>query len=412
MKAHIPSLLLFVLVSAMPAEGQEAEKGKSIFVMEEKPVLRFGDVLRLEPTTKLDAIVWTSDIDREGGEFSVDRRRIGIEGRFMNVVAFEIERELGDDEMPWRDVFAEFRKWRAVRVKGGRFKMPFGEERLTSIADLDFVNRSLATEALTPGRDTGLEINGRVLGRGLAYKAGVFAHDGDVARGGTDEPGGTTASGTIATAPFVWADSPALSHVEIGVAATIGEVAEGLNGLRARTVGGYEAIAPHFVAGRRVRLGIHASWVHGRFAIRSELLEARDARTGQSLGGDDLPDVVGRGGYVGGTWTLGGDLKDGGSAPKRGLNAGGPGAIQIAARTEWLGFGSAAADGEPLRNPRAANILRNDLRSATFGVNWYPVRFVKLQFNLIREHISDPDRRPDPTQPVVFSRMFKIQFAL
>jgi phosphate-selective porin len=404
------ALGLAMLSLAAQAVAQETQDERSIFVMGDRPSLRFGDVFRLEPITKFDALVWRSDLDPDGSEFSFDRRRIGVQGRLFRVVEFEIERELGDDETPWRDVVAELRKWRAVRVKGGRFKIPFGEERLTSIASLDFINRSLASEALTPGRDTGLELNGRLFDSVLSYKAGIFQHDGDVSRAGTDAPAERTGAGTLTVAPFAHADSKALKSIEFGGAAAVGDVPEGLNGLRARTVGGYEAIAPHFVAGRRIRLGAHAGWSGGPVAIRGEYLQARDERKGQSLAGDDLPDVIGRGGYVSGVWTAIGELKGGG--PKQGLNAGRPGAIQFAGRMEWLGFASPAGIGEPLRNQRASNVMRNDLRAATLGVNWYPIRFVKLQFNFVRETLGDPERSPNPANPVVYSRVFRVQFAM
>jgi phosphate-selective porin len=404
------ALGIAMLSLATPVVAQETADERSIFVMGDRPSLRFGNVLRVEPITKFDALVWHSDLDAEGSEFSFERRRIGIQGRLFRVVEFEIERELGDEERPWRDVFAEFRKWRAVRVKAGRFKIPFGEERLTSIASLDFVNRSMASEALTPGRDTGIELNGRVFGNVLSYKVGVFQHDGDVSRGGTDAPGERAGAGTLTVAPFATADSKALKSLEFGGAAAVGRVSEGLNGLRARTVGGYEAIAPHFVSGTRLRLGAHAAWSGGPVAIRGEYLQARDERHGQSLGGGDLADVIGRGGYVTGVWTAIGELK--GSGPKEGLNAGRPGAIQLAGRMEWLGFASPGGIGEPLRNQRASNIMRNDLRAATFGVNWYPVRFVRLQLNFVRETLGDPERAPNPANPVVYSRVFRVQFAM
>lgn len=403
-------LLCVAGAGAAPAAAQELPEERSIFVMGDRPSIRFGDVLRLEPTTKFDALVWQSDLDPNGSEFSFDRRRIGIQGRFLRVIDFEVERELGDDHRPWRDAFAEFRYWRAVRVKAGRFKIPFGEERLTSIANLDFVNRSAASEALTSGRDTGVEVNGRLFGNVVSYKVGVFQHDGDVAREGTDVPGDRTAAGTLAFAPFARSDSKALKSLEFGGAATVGDVPEGLNGLRARTVGGYEAIEPHFVSGRRVRFGAHAGWSGGPVKVRGEYLEARDERRAQSLSGDDLPHVIGRGGYVSGVWTPIGELK--GSGPKEGLNAGRPGAIQFAARMEWLRFQSADAIGEPLRNQRASNIMRNDVRGMTFGVNWYPIRYVRLQFNFVRETLGDPERSPNPSKPVIYSRVFRIQFAM
>ena len=401
-------MVVVLLGFASQARAQETSEG--VFVLDGKPALQFGSVLRLEPITKLDALVWSSDASRETSEFSFDRRRIGIEGRFLGVVGFEIEHEFGDDEQPWRDVFAEFRHWRAVRVRGGRFKIPFGEERLTSVASIPFVHRSLASETLTPGRDTGVEVNGRVAGKVLSYKVGAFQHDGDVSRQRTDEPGGRTIAGTLTIAPFGAAESKVLSNIEIGGGATAGDVPEGLNGLHARTVGGYEAIAPHFVSGRRLRLGAHAKWSAGPVALASEFLQARDERVGQGFAGGDLPDVIGRGGYVSGTWTFVGELK--GSGPKEGLNAGRPGAIQLAARAEWLGFSTPGGVGEAFRNPRAHNILKNDIRSATIGVNWYPIRFVRLQFNLIREELTDPERRPEAARSYSYIKAFRVQFSM
>ena len=403
------AVIVVLLGFASQAVAQETSEG-SVFVMDGKPALQFGKVLRLEPVTKLDALGWSSDAGRDASEFTFDRRRIGVEGRFLGVVAFEIEHEFGDEDQPWRDVFAEFRHWRAIRVRGGRFKIPFGEERLTSVASIDFVHRSLASETLTPGRDTGLEVNGRVAGKVLSYKVGAFQHDGDVSRERTDEPGGRTVAGTLAIAPFGASESKALSNIELGAAATVGDVPEGLNGLHARTVGGFEAIAPHFVSGRRVRLGAHAKWSAGPVALAGEYLQARDERIAQGLTGGDLADVIGRGGYVSGTWTLVGELK--GSGPKEGLNAGRPGAIQLAARAEWLGFSTPGGVGDALRNPRADNILKNDIRSATVGVNWYPIRFVRLQFNLIREELSDPERRPDAARAYSYIKAFRVQFAM
>jgi len=65
-----------------------------------------------------------------------------------------------------------------------------------------------------------------------------------------------------------------------------------------------------------------------------------------------------------------------------------------------------------LRNPRSATVMPNDFRAVTAGVNWYPVRFVKIQFNVIREHLQDPERRPDVARPSVTSGVLRFQFAL
>ena len=379
------------------------------FVMEDRPSIRFGDVLRLDLTTKIDLTVGTStDADVET---HMDQRRIGVDGRLFDVVGFQIERDVGDDKRPWRDVYAELRKWRALRLRAGRFKVPFGQERLTSVSDLDFARRSLASEALTPGRDTGLEVNGRIFGRALTYLAGVFQHDGDVSRGGTDAPAGRTIAARVIGTPLMWVSARALQRFELGVGMTTGDVPEGLNGLRARTSTDYEAVAPVYVFGNRVRFGVDASLVNGPVSIKGEFLETRDQRVRQGLLDEDLPDVVGRGWYLSGTGFVVGRLKSSG-APKTPLGRSGVGAIQLAARIESLAFGSNAPGEPPLRNPRAANLMPNDIRGATLGVNWFPIRFVKLQWNLIREHLQDPERRPDPARSWSTGTLFRVQFAM
>ena len=380
------------------------------FVMDDRPSLRLGDALRLDLTSKIGLTVRTAPDERPDAE--MEQCRIGVDGRLFDVVEFQIERELGDDEQPWRDVFVEFRKWRAIRFRGGRFKVPFGQERLTSISDLDFVHRSIPTEALTPGRDTGVELNGRVLARTVTYMAGVFQHDGDVSRGGTDAPGGRTVAARVVATPFAGASSRALQRVEVGVSMTGGDVPEGPNGLRARTSDQYEAVAPVYVFGTRLRFGADAAFTHGPMSVKGEFLQARDERKRQGLRDEDLPDVVARGWYVSATSFVLGRLKSNGTAPRTPLLGGGIGAIQLAARVESLEFGSHAPGVEALRNPRAANLLPNDIRAVTVGVNWFPVRFVKLQGNVIREHVEDPERRPDPSRPWGTTGLFRVQFAL
>ena len=394
--------------AAQTPEERSGDEGRKWLVMEDRPSLRLG-ALRVDLTSKLDLTVRDApdaDVDAQ-----MEQRRIGVDGRLFDVIGFQIERELRDDERPWRDVFVELRKWRALRVRGGRFKVPFGQERLISVSDLDFAARSIPTEALTPGRDTGVELNGRILGRALSYRAGVFQHDGDVSRGGTDSPAGRTVAARVVSTPFAWTRSRALQRIDVGLSVATGEVPQGLNSLRARTSDGFEAVSPVYVGGTRVRVAADAAFASGPLSLKGEFLQARDQRLHQGLRDENLPDVVARGWYGSATSFVRGRLRSNG-APRTPLFGGGIGAIQIAARVESLAIGS-NAPGEPaLRNPRAAHMLPNDIRALTLGVNWFPVRFVKMQWNVIREHVQDPDRRPDPARPWGTSGVFRVQFAL
>lgn len=419
-RSSIPvATLAIVLAAASLASAQQKHPGAKPpesrweFVMADHPSLRFGDVVRVDLKALLD-FEWrgADGSARDDAEFG--RKRIGIEGRLFDVVAFEVERELGEDDDPWRDVFAEFRKYRALRVRGGRFKIPFGAERMSSIRELAFARRSVVTETLTSERDTGVEISGRLFGDVLTYLTGAFRHDGSSPSDANDEQwsGEDTVAGRLLLAPFAGSGPALLRRVDVGIGYTHGQLSEGLHSPALRTTGEYEAFAPMYVAGHRQRLGLDASFTHGPVVVAGEYLRLWDQRHRQGLEGGDLPALVADGWYVSGTWMAVGDFRNGGSTPRRPLFRGGAGAVQLAVRVEAVGFHSDAAWDDPFRNPRAANVLGNDYRAWTAGINWYPVRSVKLQLNFVREHLGDPERRPDPARAWSTSRLFRVQFAL
>ena len=106
-------------------------------------------------------------------------RRIGVNGELFDRVQFQVERAFqddDDDDTAWRDVYADVRINRALQVRGGRFKLPFSMERNTSRDELDFVQRATAVRAISPARDTGVMVHGRVANRIVEYEAGVFQH--------------------------------------------------------------------------------------------------------------------------------------------------------------------------------------------------------------------------------------------
>ena len=98
--------------------------------------------------------------------------------------------------------------------------------------------------------------------------------------------------------------------------------------------------------------------------------------------------------------------------PKRPFLRGGIGAVELALRFEELSFGSAANDEEPSTSPRANVIPGNTDQVTTFGVNWYLNRWVKVQFNLVRDKLTDPVQGPLPLQPTFWSRVWRIQLIL
>ncbi len=127
-----------------------------------RPGLRYGDRFALDVKLILQADVRQSSLDLgpRGGTSTWDVRRAGIKGTVLRVLEYEVAHDLNPGGK-WRDVYLNVRPAAFAQVQIGRFKIPFGYERLTGPADLDFVNRTRASDALTPGRDVGVMVHGR-----------------------------------------------------------------------------------------------------------------------------------------------------------------------------------------------------------------------------------------------------------
>jgi hypothetical protein len=54
-------------------------------------------------------------------------------------------------------------------------------------------------------------------------------------------------------------------------------------------------------------------------------------------------------------------------------------------------------------------VQRNSDRALTFGASWYPNRYLKIQFNVVREEIADPAEGPLRLQPAFWSKVIRFQ---
>ena len=381
--------ILFVLAAAAPAAAQ-------------RPSVKAGDWLLVDFKARFQGDIRRSDGpirgDEDGG-IDIARRRIGVEGRLSRIFEYQVEYELGVHE--WRDVYLDYQQFKAVQVRGGVFKLPFGLDENTSPTNLDFVYRARISDRLAPGRDRGVSVHGRLLNNTVSYESGVFGGDGDNARPSNSARvfGKTTIAARVLTHPFRKSKSP-LSSLQFGGAITSSDVPLGFPAVRARTVFGesfYDSDV--WVNGRRQRTGLELRWQPGRASLQSEYIRLTDERRGQSVEDTDLSPLVAQGWYVSGTYAL---------TRKRNRM----GRLEAAARYETLRFGSGSGNGEPSTSVRADNVLGNSDRVATFGVNWAPNRWVKVQANLIREAILRPSMGPIPARAAFWSRVVRLQLTL
>jgi phosphate-selective porin OprO and OprP len=404
------------VVSAQAPAGDPPRPGTRVD-WNPRPSLRIGNVARIDVRLKLqfDFRAFSPDQPADDGTFVLHRRRLALDGVLFRRVDFQIERELREDG-PWRDVYANLRVGEALEVQGGKFKMPFGLEETTSTMDLDFVYRTVGTNALTPARDVGAMAHGR-LGRTLEYEAGAFTHDGEDALGEDGfvlpderqpQAGRAIAARVVATP---WGRGGG-ARPRLGLAATSSRIPEGPNSVAGRSVFKSKFFERVYVRGRRMRIGAQAEWNPGPFGFRSELIEVREERAGQGLGDVDLSDLIARSWYASATWVITGENKAGGIGPRRPLLQGGIGAVEIGARFERASFDSASNDGPAFRNPRADNILGNTESVWTTGVSWYVNRWFRIQANGIREAFDDVQRTPVAGRTSFRSGIVRLQVQL
>jgi phosphate-selective porin OprO/OprP len=403
-----------------PVEQQSEQESDWGFRWDNRPSLRLGRGTRIDLRARLQADLRYSEApipdDDAHPEFDMARRRLALDGEILNLFDYQVEYEFEDDKDPWRDVYINYKQFDSLQVQAGKFKEPFSLEQTTSATNLDFVYRSRLAIFLSPGRDRGVMVHGRVLDRGiLRYEFGGFDHDGRNARRNDPDRvyGDRTLAGRISVQP--WRSTASLLRdLSVGFAFTTSDVPEGVSDLTARTSIDSPFYLPEvWVKGERRRLGFEARWRPGPFSLKSEYVKLTHERLGQSSDDSDLSKFFGEGWYVSGTWAITGESKeDGLDVPRRPLFRGGGGAVELAARVENITYGSMADNDVPSSGPRADVVLGNSNRLATYGVNWYLNRWIKIQANFVRETLSDPSQGPLPEKPSFWSRFVRFQFSM
>lgn len=392
--------------SGAPAGQSAAEREKGSvqdprFQWKEHPTLRLWTGAWVELRVRLQHDLRASETTMgEGPSGDTDRRRLGVAGELSDRLDFHLERELTGED-PWRDVYANYRLFEWLQTQAGKFKLPFSFDENTSATNLDFVYRSMAAEALAPGRDSGAMAHGRWRRRTIHYEVGLFQHEGRNARSGNPHRlfGGRTGAGRISLQPFRARKSMFRSFAG-GVAVTRSRLGQGLSSLQGQTVLGERFYtADVFAKGTRERLGFELRWEPGPLSMKSEYIRLADERLGQSIDVIDLPPLVATGWYVSGVWKV---LK---------RDKSWRGGLELAARVEELSFGSAALDSRASLSPRADIVLGNRNTALTFGANWSLKTWIRIQANLIREESTRPAEGSTSGRPF-WSRALRFQFVL
>jgi phosphate-selective porin len=320
------------------------------------------------------------------------RLRLGIEGRWKKL-AWEIQGDPQDSTEHLKNAYVELRLAKALRIRGGSFKVPVSREWLTSASKTDFIERSMLADILAPGRDVGGMAYGEV-GDRLSYLVGVFAGDGRTNQSRAD----TTTAGRLVVTP--------IKHLEIGSSYSQGDVradpesetvAPVPRGTAGRGPSGFRFYVAHHVNGTRRRVGVDSAFKFLGFTVKGEWLRQQEERLGQGSVFDDLPEEVGTGWAVSAAWTSK-KKKTTASEDESEVTQGWyKGPIELAGRYEELRFDdNGPATGFAGVGNRSRNIRPAADRAITGGLSWWVGKWARLMGNVALERFEDPLVTPEP----------------
>lgn len=113
--------------------------------------------------------------------FYVRRARLNAQGRFLEEFDFRLELDLAGslaeatgNRAQLTDGFINWNRYEFANVKVGQFKTPFGYEQLYADPRLFVVERSLANDRLTAGRQLGVQLGGDLSNKQFSYALGLF----------------------------------------------------------------------------------------------------------------------------------------------------------------------------------------------------------------------------------------------
>jgi phosphate-selective porin OprO/OprP len=341
--------------------------------------------LRLGGYIQADGRFFVGPDQIDTSTFILRRIRPIIQGTVYKNIDFRIMTDFGSGNVIVQEAYADLRYWKKASFRFGKFKSPFGLERLQSAADITFVDRGLPT-ALAPNRDEGVQLYGDFGGGTLSYSVAVT---NGVVDGGIidfDSNDGKDGVARVFVQPFLKNGTQhKFSGLGFGVAASQGRQS-GTALPTYKTIGQstiFSYSAGVVADGDRKRFGPQAYYYVGPFGVLAEYTaSAQDIRKAAVA-----ETITHRAWQVAGSYFLTGENKSYKSiSPLSPFDPSthGKGAIELSARVGELTFDQSAFD-LGFANPATAV---HTAREWVAGANWYLNRNAKFVFNYEQTHFT------------------------
>src|SRR5687768_956183 len=170
--ARVAVVALAQLALAAPARAQTGDAQKpappaitagwrdGFFVQSEKGDFR----LQIGALVHADGrFALADDNEAVTDTFVVRRLRPYLRGRFAQRFEFYVNPDFASGTLVLQDAYIDTVFSPAFRIRAGKFKTPFGLERLQAVSNIWFFERALPT-SLVPNRDVGVQVLGDVGG--------------------------------------------------------------------------------------------------------------------------------------------------------------------------------------------------------------------------------------------------------
>ena len=198
------------------------------------------------------------------------RIRPMVEGNFARRLSFRLMPDFGENQVVTQEVYAEWKFDRDITLQAGKFKTPIGLEILRSDRDLNFVERSLASD-LVPVRDLGAQLEGSLSRNEFTYDVGFFSGTEDGANASFAWKG--TKEGVVRAAfkPLADTHSNLARALSIGAAVSVGHAHNAPPSFNSIGQNTFFAYKPGVVAwGARRRVSPQAHYYYGPLGILAE----------------------------------------------------------------------------------------------------------------------------------------------
>ena len=333
-------------------------------------------VLKLRGYYQADARFYPGDgEDGSTDTFLFRRVRPIFEGTLAEWIDFRVMPDFAGSNLVLQNVWANLRPFGPLaQLQVGKFKAPFGLERLQSATALVFAERSLPTN-LAPNRDIGVQLWGDWKSGLLTYQLAATngVTDGSSADQDTNDAKDLTAR--VFAKPFRDTTIEALQGLGVGFAVNWGHE----NGTPAnyRTAGQqtfFSWASGTSLEEDRLRLSPQLTYYWGPFGLMGEYIVSQNT-VGRSRSVEDDVDI--QSWQLTASWVLTGENASyNGIVPREPFSpsGGGLGAFEVAARFGQLFVPDEVFD-KGFANPTTSARTASD---AGVGLNWYLNRWLKV----------------------------------